>query len=124
MCSAPASGISRTDDREETLRYNSAVTMAHPANLRDYCANARPPQRARREQRMRVRRAAAVLVTVSAATAGLGIPAAQAAKHPEGMDIRAASAHGQVPARNAKSGTSPRRSPNMLWHNGAIMNDA
>jgi hypothetical protein len=65
-----------------------------------------------------------MFVTVAAASAGLGVPAAQAAKHPEGMDIRAASAHGQVPARNAKSGTSPRRNPDMLWHNGAIMNDS
>lgn len=73
---------------------------------------------------MRVRRAAAVFVTIASASAGLGVPAAQAAKPPEGMDIRAASMHGQVPARNAKSQSSAKRSPDMLWHNGAIMNDA
>jgi hypothetical protein len=69
---------------------------------------------------MRLRRAAALLVSVTAVAAGLGIPAAQAANHPEGMQIRAGAAHGHVPARAARA-ANRHSNVNMLWHNGAIM---
>jgi hypothetical protein len=69
-----------------------------------------------------MRRATAVIVSVMAAAAGLGAPAAFAAKHPDGMDVRAANPHGFVPAKGAKSqGASARRNPDMLFHNGQIM---
>lgn len=72
---------------------------------------------------MRLRRTAAVLVTLTAAGVGLAAPAAQAAKHPEGMDIHAGAPHGQVVAHGAHDAASANRggSANMTWHNGGIM---
>jgi hypothetical protein len=65
------------------------------------------------------------VVTVAAASAGLGVPAAQATLHPDGMHIRAGVAMGHVPARHARlswrTAAATRRSPNMLFHGGAIM---
>ena len=60
-------------------------------------------------------------MAVIAATAALTIPPAQAAKHPDGMDVRAGSPHGFVPAKEAKASRPRGGSPNMTWHGGPIM---
>lgn len=53
---------------------------------------------------------------------GFSAPAAQAAKHPSGMDIHAGSPHGQVVAHGAHdAGAGRGGSANMTWHNGGIM---
>ncbi|MBV9097045.1 MAG: hypothetical protein JO079_03215 [Frankiaceae bacterium] len=72
---------------------------------------------------MRPRRTFAVLATATAAAAGLAAPAAQAANHPSGMDIRAGSPHGQVVAHQAHNSGNSRHggSPNMTLHGGGIM---
>jgi len=72
---------------------------------------------------MRLRRTAAVIVTVAATGVGLAAPAAQAAKHPEGMDIHAGGPHGQVVAHQAHDASAARHggSANMTSHGGGIM---
>lgn len=70
---------------------------------------------------MRLRRALAVLATTTAAVA-VATPAAQAAKHPSGMDLRAGAPVGQVLPHQAHSSSSTHGgSANMTWHNGGIM---
>jgi hypothetical protein len=72
-----------------------------------------------------VLRKAGIALAIATAAAGLTALPAHAAKHPDGMDIRAGSAHGAVPAKGAKSQSAgARRSPDMLFHNGAIMTTA
>ena len=72
---------------------------------------------------MRIRRAAALFATTAAISVGFTAPAAQAAKHPSGMDIHAGSPHGQVVAHGAHNTAGAGRggSANMTWHNGGIM---
>jgi len=72
---------------------------------------------------MRPRRTAAVVLAFATVTVGLAAPAAQAAKHPEGMDIHAGGPHGQVVAHEAHDASSARHggSPNMTSHGGGIM---
>jgi len=72
---------------------------------------------------MRIRRVAALVATTAAISAGFAAPAAQAAKHPDGMDIHAGSPHGQVIAHEAHNAAGAGRggSANMSWHNGGIM---
>jgi len=81
------------------------------------------PRRRANNPAMRLRRTAAVLVTVAATGVGLAAPAAQAAKHPEGMDIHAGGPHGQVVAHEAHDASAARHggSANMTLHGGGIM---
>src|SRR5438874_1905838 len=70
---------------------------------------------------MRTRRAAALLATTTAITIGFTTPAAQAAKHPAGRDIRAGAAHGQAAVHAAHPASNTRHTPNMTRHGGGIM---
>jgi hypothetical protein len=73
-----------------------------------------------------VLRKTAIALAVAATAAGLTAIPAQAAKHPEGMDvIKAGGMHGQVPVRGAHSAAGKRGgSPNMTSHGGPIMTGA
>jgi hypothetical protein len=64
-----------------------------------------------------------IALAIGGAAAALTTVPAQAAKHPSGMDIRAGEAHGFVPVKGAKA-ASNRRTGDMLWHNGPVMNDS
>lgn len=67
-------------------------------------------------------RKTAIALAVAATAAGLTALPAQAAKHPDGMDvIKAGDMHGQVPAKGAKAGARHGGTPNMTWHGGPIM---